>query len=350
MKIDVMNKEGMVLLSRSSGETLRVSIMEFWQICQAGARLDVKQEIDEYLSDNGECEGVDADVIRDNVAFLDEVVDQVLDIRASKENSGQIHDAISYCLKHGKHKDELHTEKSLADMDVADFKDPGRRQEFNGLLHAYRDLTRRMHEQNGMPFGGDRNMQDFLKLRLGDVMRSMDLLRLKEWLSQQPYDLDTRSAQYREAMDMMEEICGWSFPELAGMVFDNSDGDLVFREPSSTGEYAWYYYNSDSNAGGQIVGMPFDEDKAIKMLSHPEPISVIDGRKCWMEDVDKKGFFITIFDMLQMNKDGWFIGTDIQEVCKEISGQKQVDSLISNATGRAEEVSTRVDTREIALE
>lgn len=31
MKVDVLQNEGLVLLSRSSGKTLRVSLPEFWE-------------------------------------------------------------------------------------------------------------------------------------------------------------------------------------------------------------------------------------------------------------------------------------------------------------------------------
>lgn len=322
MKVDIMPKEAMVALTRNSGETLRVSLPEFWEIVRAGERFDTREEIENYLADGGTFEGIDSETIRGNEAFLDEVAEKLIESRVSNEHGDQVYEAICFCVKQGKHRDELFVEKSLADMDVEDFKKPERRREFNGLMHAYRDLKRRMDEQNGMPFGGDRNMQDSLKLRLGHVTTAMDLLRVKEWLSKQPYDLDTDSPQYKEAMEMLEEVCGWSFPELASMVFDGGDNDLIFKTLNEQKEYLLYCYNPAAVSGGQLFAVVFDENEARRIADAEEPIHVVADNREWMLDMGTKPFLLGILQMLEMKEEGCYLGDNIEDVCREIVGEK----------------------------
>lgn len=325
MKVDVWNKEGMVLLTRDGGESLKISIPEFWEICRIGQRMDVRDEVENYLGNGGDFVGIDANVIRENAEFMDEVVEQVIDNRLSNENGDQIYEAICYCVKYGKNKDALVpgvVGKKLEDMEEEDFQDADRRREFGKLLREARVLRFELAALNYSSQGGDRNKADEIKLRLGDVVHSMDLLRVKEWLSQRSYDLDTGSPQYKEAMDMMEEICGWAFPELAAMVFDGKENDLIFREPHDSGLYVWAYYNPDSIAGGQIVENSFGAADSLRIAEAAVPAEIIDANHTYRSDVNRKEFFMTIFDMLKMKEDGYYLGDDIHDVCWEIVGEK----------------------------
>lgn len=107
MNVDILHREGMVLLSSSSGETLKVTIPEFWEICRIGQRLDVRDEIENYLDNGGDFEGIAADTVRANAAFMDEVVEQVISDRTKDESGDQIYEAICYCVKYGKTADTL---------------------------------------------------------------------------------------------------------------------------------------------------------------------------------------------------------------------------------------------------
>lgn len=329
MKIDFWGKEGAVLLTRPGGESLKISVLEFWEICRFGARLDVEEEVARYLEDGGVFAGVDADTIKESPDFVSEVVERVMDSRASNENGDQIYDALCYCVKYGKNKDTLlaGSEKSLEDMYEDDFKDADRRNEFGKLIREFRVLQFELSALNASPQGGARKDVGEIEQRLGDVVYNMDLLRVKEWLSQQPFDLDTTSARYQEAKDMMTEICEHYFPELAETVFCDPadkfpDGDFLFREPDMSGMNVWYYYNPDAVSGGQIVAVPFDKSEAVMMATSSDPLAVLDGRTSWLHDIDKKSFFEAVSEMIWMKQEGHYLGSDIKEVCREIAGDE----------------------------
>ena len=294
---------------------------EFWEICRVGERVDTRREVEEYLGDCETISGMRSDLIRGSQAFLDEVVDKVIEKRVGNENGDQIYAAILECMEYGRNKDGLFQEKSLTDMELEDFKDPERKKEFNGLEHQWRDLRRQLHEENMKPFGGNREKMALLKQQILKASCDMNLLRVKEWLAKQPYDLDTESAGHQEALEMLVEICGRSFPELAGMVFDGEDNDLIFREPHDSGLYVWAYHNPDANAGGQIVECSFGAADAARIAEAAVPAWVFDANHVYHSDVNKKEFFMTIFDMLKMKEDGHYLGRDLKEICRDIAGK-----------------------------
>lgn len=102
MKVELLTKEGLAVLTNQNGESMKISIPEFWQICQFGARLDTQEEVSALLSDVDAFEGIPTELLKANSAFVAEVVDRVLDTRVQNETGSQVYDAVCYCIKNSK--------------------------------------------------------------------------------------------------------------------------------------------------------------------------------------------------------------------------------------------------------
>ena len=98
MKIELINGNGQVALTNAAGETMNVSVMEFWEICRFGDRLDALQEVEDYLSDTVDVDGVDADYIKNDPVLMNEVVERLMEARLNRESGAQVYDALESCV------------------------------------------------------------------------------------------------------------------------------------------------------------------------------------------------------------------------------------------------------------
>lgn len=97
------NGNGMVLIN-AAGESMRVSVMEFWEIVREGNRMNTRNEVEDYLRDCDEIEDVSVDEISEELyeEFLGDVVDKTMSNRYKYETLNQIWDAANEVLKEQK--------------------------------------------------------------------------------------------------------------------------------------------------------------------------------------------------------------------------------------------------------
>lgn len=267
MKIEILNDSGEVLLKSDVGNSLKISILEFWQICREGARLDVKEEIINCLNDGDNFAGISADSIKNDPALIDKIAEQVLSDRAKNETGDQIYDAICYC--------------------------------------ARRDFGK---------------VEDYVY----------------GWLNEQPEVLDVASQEYKENTKLVEGLCNEVFPDLSQAIFGGCDFDLIFRDRNDIDKYCLYYYNPDANAGGQIVKCEFDNEAVGRMYKGEDYLDVLAEYSQYLNDIDTRHFFDTIFELIDMKQQELYLGNNVAEFCKAIvQKESSLKSIIDNATQRS---------------
>ena len=107
MKVDYLNMEGKYLLTCEDGQSFKVPAAEFWELARIADRIDARGEIEQYLEDCEEIEGVDPEKMLASEAFLEEAVERLISDRTDNETGDQIWDALGYCVLYGEHKDEV---------------------------------------------------------------------------------------------------------------------------------------------------------------------------------------------------------------------------------------------------
>lgn len=98
------------------------------------------------------------------------------------------------------------------------------------------------------------------------------------------------------------------FPDLHNMLFGASDEELIFSEGAD--DHSLYYFNPDSNAGGQIVQCPFDDEMARRVIDGEECFEVMAERPQYLSDINHGSFFDTIESMIRDCREGKYIGND----------------------------------------
>ena len=118
-------------------------------------------------------------------------------------------------------------------------------------------------------------------------------------------ELDTKSLSYKKAM----QITRSNFPDL---FCDLDDGlELIFKDEKY--DYVLFYFNPDSNAGGQIVQCPFSNDQAQRMVGNKDYFDVLAENTQYLSDINTISFFDCIFDIAERMEKGQFIGTFIDD-------------------------------------
>ncbi len=161
-----------------------------------------------------------------------------------------------------------------------------------------------------------------------------------DWLSHQKdaYNLDITTPDYARMMKLVEGLCEDEFPELAESIFGSGSGtmDLIFKDRNNPQWYNLFYYNPDSSRGGLIEQCPFHYEDASEMIDNEDYMGVLEAPPHYLSDVDSQYFFDTVFELIEMKKDGLFLGCDVSEVCRGIVGlEKSVDMLIGEAEERS---------------
>lgn len=129
--------------------------------------------------------------------------------------------------------------------------------------------------------------------------------------------VDMSSPEYTEAESLVKDLCKGLFPELYDAVFNLDNTDLIFKD-GKYGDYALYYFNPDSNAGGQFVHCPFSAEQGRRMIKNEEYIDVLAENTQYLSDIDTCHYFYTFFGLLEMKDNGGFLGTDVDKVCSKI--------------------------------
>lgn len=152
---------------------------------------------------------------------------------------------------------------------------------------------------------------------------------------------DTADPAYRNAKAMLAEVCKQQFPELYNAVFQHTDQNLIFSRPD--GSFQLVYYNPDASAGGQIVQCPFDVSQVFRMQNHDAYMEVLAENTQYLSDIDTEHFFGTVFELLASKREGRYLGSDINAVCRSICAQNQnkqamnpsFDEKLASAASRA---------------
>ena len=118
-------------------------------------------------------------------------------------------------------------------------------------------------------------------------------------------ELDTKSPFYKKAMQITQS----NFPDLFCDLDD--DLDLIFKDEKY--DYVLFYFNPDSNAGGQIVQCPFSKEQAHRMVGNKDYIDVLAENTQYLFDINTMSFFDCIFDIAERMEKGQFIGTFIDD-------------------------------------
>lgn len=165
--------------------------------------------------------------------------------------------------------------------------------------------------------------------------------------------LDIESETYKEILDMYKTLCLREFPELYEAVFvAPGEVDLIFRDRHDSEGYNLFYYNPDSTAGGQIVQCPFDLDDAPAMIDNENYVDVLASHVQYLHDIDSEHFFNALYEMLELKKDGFYLGDNVNTVCRDIieKDKQSIDSLISDASKRSKQDNMNVSNEEYTLE
>ena len=107
----------------------------------------------------------------------------------------------------------------------------------------------------------------------------------------------------------------------------DEDVDLIFKDKKY--DYTLFYFNPDSNAGGQIVQCPFSNDQAQRMVGNKDYFDVLAENTQYLSDINTISFFDCIFDIAERMEKGQFIGTFIDDAFsyKDMVKAKERDEL-----------------------
>lgn len=137
-----------------------------------------------------------------------------------------------------------------------------------------------------------------------------DLLSQETWLDDIEYKYNPRSEEYLRKWYEAFAKTRDTFSELHEMLFGDKDPTLVFSEEPDY-HYA-YYFNPNSNAGGQIVECPFDDGMARLIKKGEDFIEVVAERTQYLSDINTCHFFNTVDDLIE-SKEEMYIGSVVSE-------------------------------------
>ena len=147
---------------------------------------------------------------------------------------------------------------------------------------------------------------------------------------------DTESREYIEAREKIQEYLEKRFPELTEIVSGDGAVDLIFSNECDG--FVGFYYNPDSNEGGQIVKYTFDEDQLERIIAGEELMDVVAENIQYLSDVNTVQFFDRIFELVDKKVEGCFLGSmvdqkELRKLC-EFCLEKKTD--LSEAIAEAQ--------------
>lgn len=150
-------------------------------------------------------------------------------------------------------------------------------------------------------------------------------------------EMNVDSDSYKEALRLTKDLCSFEFPDLHTCLFNNSDTDLIFADLG--GGYKVYYYNPDSNAGGQIVECQLEKVDLKEIMDGEDLMEVLAKYTQYLSDINTVHFFDTIFKLLDMKEQGLYIGTDINKLYYDyLSAIKEGSKYLGEKRLAADEV------------
>lgn len=153
-----------------------------------------------------------------------------------------------------------------------------------------------------------------------------DFSRQESWFTNCCYN--PRSWEYTREMYHASVNTRKDFPALHAAIFgtDNTDPDFVFSKGPD--DHYLYYFNPCSNAGGQIVICPFDDEMAKRVIAGEDFVEVAAEAPQYLADINHISFFDTISELIELFKEGKFIGKstskeDMISLMKKVLGTKK---------------------------
>ena len=162
------------------------------------------------------------------------------------------------------------------------------------------------------------NFKDFLSLESAEEIISIWLYNIGQNDKDALRNLFMGSAEYKEAVELIKNISSKEFPEMYDAFFVDTGIDLIFKDKYDEDKFELYYYNPDSNAGGQIVQCSFYKEDVPEILNNEDYFDILAEYPQYLSDVDTEHFFGTIFELIYKKTEGLYLGNNIDEVCKNI--------------------------------
>jgi hypothetical protein len=94
------NDKGVTVINRH-GVAIHFTFSEFWELCRYGNFIDVRSEVEEYIENCDNINGVNVDEILNNSKLMDDITNEVISVRLSYENGDTIWDAANRLVKRG---------------------------------------------------------------------------------------------------------------------------------------------------------------------------------------------------------------------------------------------------------
>lgn len=138
---------------------------------------------------------------------------------------------------------------------------------------------------------------------------------------------NTDAPEYKEALDLTKNLCVKFFPELHKAVFGKDYWKSLIFADGHGWDFNLYYYNPDATAGGQIVRCPISADQVPQMVGNKFYATVLAENTQYLSDIDDISFFETIFELLESNEKGEFLGVGVDEVFAPAAVEKKVRVL-----------------------
>ena len=92
------NNDGVTLINNST-DVLNLNWAEFWEICRHGRMIDAIGEVEEYLAMCDDINGVNADDILNDKKLIEEIADEMIDMRIEREIGADVWDATCKMIK-----------------------------------------------------------------------------------------------------------------------------------------------------------------------------------------------------------------------------------------------------------
>ena len=92
--VKLLDDQSSVIISNNSGESIKLNMMEFWEIVRFGEEMDTRDEIETYLSDCDLIGNIPVSLIIDNEKALKLLTERVISNRVNDQSGDDIYDAL----------------------------------------------------------------------------------------------------------------------------------------------------------------------------------------------------------------------------------------------------------------